>query len=167
MLIFFGRGPDSAEIYANLGVMNSTIMIQSRELNVSDIQWISGLISKNPTWSRYKLSREICEHWGWRNANGQLKDIACRSLLSKLDGLGQIRLPKPKMISPNVYRHRPVRFVKHETSPIKCRLQELRPVCCVPVESENKGLFECLLSEYHYLGYRQPVGESLKYLVFD
>lgn len=147
--------------------MNSTLMIQSRELKDSDIQWISGLISKNPNWSRYKISREICRYWDWENAKGQMKDIACRSLLRKLGGLGYICLPKPKMISLNEYRHRPVHFVEHEKSPISCRLQELQPVRCVPIESGNKSLFECLLSEYHYLGYLQPVGENLKYLVID
>ena len=76
--------------------MNSTLIIQSRELKVSDIDWITGLISKNPTWSRYKLSREICTHWDWQNGKGQMKDIACRSLLSKV--LGKIKLSQNRGI---------------------------------------------------------------------
>ena len=96
-----------------------------------------------------------------------MKDIACRSLLRKLDELGYISLPPPRMVSPNRYRHRPVAVVEHDRSPIKCRLKELRPLRCVPIESEGRALVECFLSEYHYLGYRQPVGENLKYLIFD
>jgi len=147
--------------------MNLTLCIQSRELTGSDITWIEGLITKNPNWSRYKLSGEICQHWDWENANGQMKDIACRSLLRKLDELGYISLPKPRMISPNRYRHGPIRRVEHDKLPIVCSLRELRPIRCVPVESEDRALVECFLSEYHYLGYRQPVGENLKYLISD
>ena len=65
-----------------------------------------------------------------------MKDIACRSLLRKLDGLGYIALPPPKMVSPNRYRHKPIPVVEHDRSSIKCRLKELRPLRCVPVESE-------------------------------
>ena len=147
--------------------MNSSLFIQSREISATDILWIHGLILKNPNWSRYKLSREICQHWYWENGKGQMKDIACRSLLRKLDSLGHISLPKPKMVSPNRYRHGPVPVVEHDDSPIRCSLQELRPVRCVPVGSEGRGLFECFVSKYHYLSYRQPVGENLKYLIYD
>ena len=72
--------------------MNLRLCIQSRELNAPDINWIRGLISKNPSWSRYKFSREICRHWDWENAKGQMKDMACRSLLRKLDDLGMYAL---------------------------------------------------------------------------
>lgn len=147
--------------------MKCPLFIQSREINDTQVFWIQGLISKNPTWSRYKLSREICRHWEWKNGKGQIKDIACGSLLRKLDELEYISLPPPKMASPNRYRHRPVVVVEHDRSPIKCGLKELRPLRCVPVESEGGALIDCFLSEYHYLGYRQPVGENLKYLIYD
>jgi hypothetical protein len=29
------------------------------------------------------------------------------------------------------------------------------------------GLFKCLLSRYHYLGFNGTVGENMKYMVFD
>ena len=83
---------NSAEFYANLAVMNTPLFIQSRELSDTELFWIQGLISKNPSWSRYKISREICRHWEWKNAKGQMKDIACRSLLRKLDELGYTEL---------------------------------------------------------------------------
>ena len=147
--------------------MNSVLRIQSREITSSTIVWIQELISKNLSWSRYKLSREICRHWHWQNGKGQIKDIACRSLLRKLDELGYISLPAPKMVSPNRYRHGPIAVIEHDRAPIKCGLKELLPLRCVPVESEGRALVECLLSEYHYLGYKQAVGENLKYLISD
>ena len=147
--------------------MNTPLFIQSRELSDTGLFWIQGLISKNPSWSRYKISREICRHREWKNAKGQMKDIAFRSLLRKLHELGYISLPPPKMVSPNRYRHRPVPVIEHDSSPIKCGPKELRPLRCVPLETEGRALVECLLSEYHYSGYRQPVGENLKYLICD
>ena len=112
--------------------MNLRLCIQSRELNDPDINWIRGLISKKPSWSRYKLFREICRHWDWENAKSQMKGFACRSLLRKLDDLGHISLPKPKMISPSRYRHGSIRRVEHDNSPMGCHLQKLRPIRCVP-----------------------------------
>jgi cysteine synthase len=42
---------------------------------------------------RTKLSRHIAQRWEWRNQAGQLKDMACRSMLLKLEQKGWICLP--------------------------------------------------------------------------
>jgi hypothetical protein len=63
--------------------MDGTILIQGRELRPEDIQSIQALIEARPKGTRWKLSRELCEQWGWRTLTGQLKDMSCRSLLLK------------------------------------------------------------------------------------
>ncbi len=46
-------------------------------------------------------------------------------------------------------------------------LAELRPLEIRQVRrSAEEGLFNGLLAQYHYLGYQQPVGAHLKYLVW-
>jgi hypothetical protein len=53
-----------------------------------------------------------------------------------------------------------------DTSPLDTPLRALRPLVFHQVRrSPDEGLFNSLLAQYHYLGYQQPVGEHLKYLV--
>ena len=47
---------------------------------------IRDLIAKNPSAHRSHLSLLLCELWNWRTPTGQLKDIAARTLLRKLEG---------------------------------------------------------------------------------
>lgn len=42
------------------------------------------------------------------------------------------------------------------------------PLRIVPVNNgADDDLFRCLISHYHYLGYRNTVGENMKYLIWD
>jgi len=72
----------------------SDLLLQGRWISTSDIQFIRDLLNSHPDWSRTHLSKELCTHWDWRRETGALKDIACRSLLRRLDQLGHIQLPK-------------------------------------------------------------------------
>ena len=54
-----------------------------------------------------------------------------------------------------------------DTSPLVASLRDLRPLEIRQVRrSADEGLFNGLLAQYHYLGYQQPVGAHLKYLVW-
>jgi hypothetical protein len=68
-------------------------VIQGRYVTAGDIGLIRGLLKNNPDWNRSRLSRDLCERWDWRNGKGRLKDMAARTLLLKLERLGEIRLP--------------------------------------------------------------------------
>ena len=47
-------------------------------------------IGAHPTSSRWKLSRQLCEALGWKQANGALRGVVCRGLLLMLERAGQI-----------------------------------------------------------------------------
>lgn len=148
--------------------MKAPTLIQNRLITDEDIAFIRELIEQHPFWSRYRLSWELAQRWNWRNAKGQLKDIACRSLLRKLDERGLIQLPAPRMLSPNRFRHMPIEPVEHETTPITGALAELQPLQLLDLSSKAlKALFAWLLARYHYLSFTQPVGENMPYLVAD
>ena len=54
-----------------------------------------------------------------------------------------------------------------DTTPIEDRLRNLQPLEFEQVRrTANEPLFNSLIEEHHYLGYEQPVGEHLKYLVW-
>ena len=53
-----------------------------------------------------------------------------------------------------------------EECPLRGSLGDLQPLEFVQVRrSPEEALFNSLLEQHHYLGYEQPVGEHLKYLV--
>jgi hypothetical protein len=131
------------------------------------IAFIRRLIADRPELSRWKLSRELCEAWQWKQANGALRDMVCRGLLLLLHRTGEIELPPVRRVVRNriAERARPAR-VEMEECPLRGSLGDLQPLEFVQVRrSPEEALFNSLLEQHHYLGYERPVGEHLKYLV--
>jgi Druantia protein DruA len=145
------------------------MLIQGRCLSPEDVALIAGWLADHPSWNRTRLSRELCLWWNWRNDAGRLKDMACRTLLLKLEALGRIVLPPRQTASVNGRRNRQLREVAHEQSPIEGELNSVRPlrVDLVVPGSRQADLFKWLLHRYHYLGHRNGVGENLQYLALD
>lgn len=149
--------------------MADVINIQGRELRSEDIVLIRDLMTEHKEWNRTRLSRELCHMWNWRNPRGQIKDMAARTLLLKLERRGFIQLPERQGPSANGIRNHDIPQVIHSTELICCALRDLQPltVSVVRPKSDDLHLFNCLLSKYHYLGHRNTVGENIRYLVRD
>jgi hypothetical protein len=149
--------------------MGKLMVLQGRELSGEDVELIRGLMAGHRDWSRRRVSQELCRRWDWRNAQGQIKDMAARTLLLKLERGGHIRLPPRRQFSPNSRRNLHLAAVAHATAPIRGALRELRPLALSVVRpgTEELRLFNCLLARYHYLGHRNTVGENLRYLLRD
>lgn len=146
----------------------SELYLQGRLLSLADIQFVRGLLSSHPDWNRTRLSKELCRHWNWRRETGALKDIACRSLLRRLEQLGHIQLPKGLHQNNSPTRRQIEQPVLHSKAAIVCNLKALYPIEIQLVESGFElKLFKYLISCYHYLGWSGTVGENLKYLFFD
>ena len=140
---------------------------RGRVVNAEDILYIRELIAAHPRASRRRLSEKLCEAWQWKQANGALRDMVCRGLLLMLDRAGQIELPPVKFVphNPLVRRARP-EPIPVDTTPIEGPLAKLRPVQIEQVRrTDHEPLFNSLMEQHHYLGYEQPVGEHLKFLV--
>ena len=140
---------------------------RGREIQQQDILYIRALIERYPQDSRRKLSTRLCEAWKWRQSNGVLRDMTCRGLLLMLERAGQIKLPPVSYVRHNPLANRarpePVRI---DATPIGGRLCNLQPLEFELVRrTEKEPLWNSLLEQHHYLGYEQPVGEHLKYLV--
>lgn len=149
--------------------MKSEMVLQGRSVTPEDITFIEELLTENPDWSRRKLSREVCGYWNWHTATGQMKDMACRSLLRKLDRLGFIKLPAARRAPSNRMRLREWAHVDHPPIPQGIVLRDLFPIQIVVVapRTPEAKLFEYFLSTRHYLGYRGTVGENMPYLILD
>jgi hypothetical protein len=141
---------------------------RGRLISQEDILYIRGLIERYPGESRRKLSVHLCEAWQWRQANGALRDMVCRGLLLMLERAGQINLPSVSYVrhNPLSRRARP-QPVLIDATPIEGPLCNLQPMLIEQVRrSAQEPLFNSLMEQHHYLGYEQPVGEHLKYVVW-
>jgi len=141
---------------------------RGRTFTDDEIAFIRQLIVEHPTASRRELSRKLCQAWQWVQPNGALRDVVCRGLLLALDRDGQIELPPPRWVrkKPPGSRPRPG-SVELDRSRLRCSLRELRPLAFRQVRrTPEEALFNSLIEQHHYLGYTQPVGAHLKYLVF-
>ncbi len=149
--------------------MNKAGIIQGRNIKPADIHFIKQLLVDHPSWHRTRLSKELCKLWRWQRPDGQLKDMACRSLLLKLERRGNLTLPPRQRRTKNGVRKGPKVAVPHRTEEICCSLNLLRPlqITSLSPKSDSYPLFNFLLSNYHYLGHRTTVGENMKYLVQD
>ena len=141
---------------------------RGRVISPEDILYIRALIDRLPNQSRRTLSKQLCDAWQWRQANGALRDMVCRGLLLRLERAGQITLPPVSYVRHNPLANRvrpePARI---DTTPVVDRLHNLMPLGFEQVRrTSDESLFNGLIEEHHYLGYAQPVGEHLKYLVW-
>jgi len=140
---------------------------RGREVTEADAAFIRDLITRHPGASRFRLSRLLCEAWNWVQPNGALKDMVCRGLMLELHRAGHIELPPPRQVpaNPLAHRRRPKPVIV-EAAPVRSGLKELVPLEFRQVRrTKEEATFNGLIEEHHYLGYTQPVGEHLKYMV--
>ncbi len=148
--------------------MEALLTYRGKQVTAEDAAFIRQLIEKNPGDSRRVLSKKLCQAWGWRQPNGVLRDMVCRGLMLALFRAGHIELPARKrtLLNPLVQRKKPtsVAIVPH---PLQAPLSQILPLEIQQVRrTPLERLCNSLIAQYHYLGYVQPVGEHLKYLVF-
>jgi len=140
---------------------------RARLITASDLETIHALLAAHPAMSRRALSRTLCEAWQWRQPNGTLCDAICRGLLLWLHRGGHIVLPPPQWTTRKRWRPRTSAApVLIDTTPIETTLSGLGALTFHQVRrTPHERLFNSLLAQHHYLGYQQPVGEHLKYVV--
>jgi len=149
--------------------MEKPLIIRGRTIASADIELIRFLSNQYHRHGKTFISRKLAEAWKWVQANGRLKDRACRDILSALERKNIIALPslrkRPKQ------RILPIpspASIDVETSLIEGAVSDLRPftielVSHTPLEVK----WNYLMKNYHYLGYKVLVGAYLKYLVFS
>jgi hypothetical protein len=147
--------------------MEPDLRYRGRAITAADVQFIRDLMAAEPDGSRRALSFAVCAAWQWTQPNGTPCDAICRGLLLWLHRAGHIQLPAPQWVTQRPWRPRtsapPVLI---DQTPLQTSLRDLGPLAFHQVRrSADEPLFNSLLAQHHYLGYQQPVGEHLKYLV--
>src|SRR5712691_12474963 len=103
---------------------------RGQEIDGEQLAFLREFIAAHPTSSRWKLSRQLCEALGWRQANGALRDGVCRGLLLMLERAGQLELPPVRRQirgQRRTARPRPD-AVLIDTTALSMPLQALRPI---------------------------------------
>jgi hypothetical protein len=148
--------------------METLLRYRGRIVTTADAHFIRELIATHAGESRRSLSQKLCTAWNWHQPNGAPRDMVCRGLMLALARAGHIELPAHKRRPPNPFtvRSRPP-TIEIDRTPLCAGLRELGPLTFRGVRrTPEETLFNSLLQTYHYLGYAQPVGEHLKFMVY-
>ena len=127
--------------------------------------------SSRPTRSRAggRSRRRSVDAWDWRQANGAPRAMVCRGLMLALERAGHIELPAVRRRPPN-----PLARARAPGTGDGGRNAAAGDACAswgrsrfVQVRrTPDEASFNSLLQAHHYLGYSQPVGEQLKFMVY-
>ena len=143
------------------------ITIRKRTITEADLESIQIIVNDHWDKGRTPISQILCQKWNWVQPNGQLKDMACREVLLTLNRKGLLKLPPRKNSAYNEKRNRFIPIVEIDQTPIKSNLANLESVELRPIRNTKlEPLYNSLVQEHHYLGFRQIVGNHLKYIAF-
>jgi hypothetical protein len=93
--------------------------------------------------------------------------MACRELLLTLNRKGLITLPPRLTSANNEKRNRVIPVIEIDQTPLQGKPSNLPSVTLKLVRNTNlEPLYNSLVEQHHYLGYRQIVGNHLKYMAF-
>jgi len=143
------------------------IIIRGREFSPLEIGLIKTVVLSHRDLSRRKLSILICEQLAWRQANGNLKDRACRDVLIRLNNQGVLTLPKPMLdFTTQSAGAKRIDFNEPSCDIIGTPKNFPPPVFHLVQNSEARKLWNYLIDRYHYRKCRIVVGRHLKYLLY-
>lgn len=134
----------------------------NRNVTQQDVGQIRQLLAQHPDWGRQELSLQLCRLWGWYRSDGTLQHRVCLSLLQRLAAQGHIVLPAPKS---NPRRTSPPPSPVTAWQPnIDTGSIRLEDLSVRPVRFDEKPRWRQLIEQFHYLGFRGMVGESIGYV---
>ncbi len=149
--------------------MARDLVIRKRSISEQDLWLIRQLIQEEGTQGRSHLSRRLCRIWNWRQDNGHYREIACRDLLRRLEAKGLVQLPAMLRAARRAgYRNQTQLPEGLDRTPFQGNIRTLRPSFRIVLvqDPSKRFLFNGLIDTFHYLGYQQPAGAQLKYLLF-
>jgi len=148
------------------------LIIRGKRIDESAVGFLRLFVNEHKDKSRFAISKLLAEEWEWYQANGRLKDRACRDILSHLAQRNMIELPSPQKkthLKKNQDISNPLDEIKGiDDSAVECSLKSLLPLCFqVVCQTPHEKLWNQLVKHYHYLGHKTVVGSYLKYLVYS
>jgi SRSO17 transposase len=145
------------------------LIVRGKRISRSDIEVVCRFLREHGSSGRTEVAKQLCAYWGWYSKNGKPKLFTCLVVLTELAQRGLITAPwaRKKYRLRRSKRDAPVAPEVFSTSEVNCDLAEQTPLRIESVESEEaRNLWRYVLSRYHYLGVVEPVGASVRHLVY-
>jgi len=148
--------------------MATVLSYRGRQVTEAEVEFLRTWIAAHPQASRRALSQQVCAAWNWVQPNGRPRDMVCRGLMLMLHRAGHLTLPPVRMVAQNPLARRQAPAVAEIDDTAVCgSLAGLGPLVFRQVRrTDDEPRFNSLIRTHHYLGYSQPVGEHLKFLVY-
>jgi hypothetical protein len=145
----------------------STYRLRGRHIGHADLATIRSTVTEHWSKGRSAISRLLCEQWNWRQANGKLKERACRALLFSLQQKGVIDLPPRQRGNTRRPPQKTSCQLCVDSSEIAGKISEFPPPTLTMIrQTADQALWDYLIAEYHYLGNPLIVGAHIKYLAY-
>lgn len=139
-----------------------------RIFSFEEIDRIRSLITSNPQYHRYALSKIVCRQLQWIRPNGQLKDMSCRVAMLRMHRDGIISLPSPQRKNGNGKIQPELSATSEPQEPIVLPAGKLGNLIVRRISTKKDSIFwNELIERYHYLGYTPLAGAQIRYFVFS
>jgi hypothetical protein len=138
-----------------------------RDFSGAQLKKIREIITSDERLNRVKISRRVCEVFGWYKPDGGLKEMSCRVALLRMERDGLIRLPPPEKGNGNRTARVRISSASDPKSEVCVGAGALGPLRLEMVlKGAGSKLWNELIERYHYLGYKPLPGAQLRYFVF-
>jgi hypothetical protein len=138
-----------------------------RQLETAEcLAWIGLRVSEDGGLTRYRLAKEVCERFGWRDARGRLQEMACRKRLIDLERRGKLALPPARREPP---RRRPDPAPSLAWPVVDGRLDDLGVITLQPVGGGTAAskTWYAMMAAHHPVGAGPLCGAQIRYLIIS
>jgi hypothetical protein len=145
--------------------MNTQNQIKRTLSTTTSIEYIKQLLRGDEVAHRFDLAKQVCAHFKFHDARGEIQTSGCQKALRELESSGHFDLPKAQHKTGTKSPRRltePVRLpvdVPSEVNSI-AKLELVRVQ-----EAEQMRIWNELMITEHYLGTATLVGRQLRYLI--
>jgi hypothetical protein len=150
------------DVCAGANLKFSGVIVSEAELAL-----VRRIVTDYPLLSIHELSLTVCELLDWKRPNGGLKSHECRAWLQALSDSGIVSLPAVRNCGPRGPQQIDTSGPPVMRAEVCGHVSSLETLSIQVVEagSPESRRFRQWIERYHYLGYRVPVGASLRYMV--
>lgn len=139
-----------------------------RDFSGAELEQIRQIIASDERLNRVKISRRVCEAFGWYKPDGGLKEMSCRVALLRMERDGLIRLPPPQKGNGNRTARVRISSASDPESEVCIGAGALEPLRLeMVVKGATSQLWNELIERYHYLGHKPLPGAQLRYFVYS
>jgi hypothetical protein len=146
--------------------ISKPLMLSGRYFSKKELRQIQETVKMFPNLSRTELAFTICEHLSWITPKGSNKINSCLGALEQLENREYIKLPQKEAKKNRITKKIVWSDKTVEETQIVCSLEEIAPLELKIVKDKDEVcLWNEYVDRYHYLGYKHPIGDTLRYFI--